>query len=107
MDELYSIADIYITKPGGLSVSEALRWQLPILVSHLLPGQEQHNFKYLLANGLVMPKSNDIVSQALEELETGRFRQALKHNGKLNKLFNGQDILLEGINLALANQDPS
>ncbi|MDR3642354.1 MAG: glycosyltransferase [Candidatus Doudnabacteria bacterium] len=87
MDELYAIADVFITKPGGLSVSEALRWNLPMIISHLLPGQEQYNFDYLLHNHLVMPKYGKIAEQAIDEVRSGSFRAALKSNPKLDVLF--------------------
>jgi processive 1,2-diacylglycerol beta-glucosyltransferase len=80
MDELYAIADVFITKPGGLSISEALRWKLPIIISHMLPGQEQYNFSYLLKHNLVIPKAKDIAAEALEEMKSGNFRALLKNN---------------------------
>ena len=96
MDELYAIADVFITKPGGLSVSEALRWFLPMIISHMLPGQEQYNFDYLLHNGFVMPHYGDIAAQALEEVTTGSFKKALQHNPNLGKLF-PQDAALAAV----------
>jgi processive 1,2-diacylglycerol beta-glucosyltransferase len=87
MDELYAIADVFITKPGGLSVSEALSWKLPMIISHLLPGQEQYNYDYLLYHNLVMPKYGDMAAQALGEAKSGSFRAALKSNPQLELLF--------------------
>ncbi len=59
MDELYSTADVFITKPGGMSVSESLKWNLPVIVTHKLPGQESLNCEYLKSKGLaeIMPKN--------------------------------------------------
>jgi processive 1,2-diacylglycerol beta-glucosyltransferase len=101
MDELYAVADIFITKPGGLSVSEALRWGLPMIISHLLPGQEEWNHSYLLKHHLVMDKSADVPAQTLEELSTGRFKKALALNLEHQNLFNGQKDLVEAINTSL------
>ena len=101
MEELYAIADVFITKPGGLSVSEALRWNLPIIVSHLLPGQEKWNFEYLLKHGLVMPKVQNIASQAVEELSSGAFKKSLITNPDLQKLFNGQNMLIQAVSESL------
>ena len=88
MEELYAIADIFITKAGGLSVAEGLYWNLPIIISHLLPGQEQHNYNYLLEKELVMPKPKNLVEEVLEEVKTGKFRQKLKANSAAQNLFN-------------------
>lgn len=49
---LMSASDILITKPGGLTVSEALVKRLPIIITSAIPGQEERNAKYLLSNGI-------------------------------------------------------
>lgn len=60
MEELYAISDVFITKPGGLSVAEALAWDLPIVITHNLPGQEELNAKYLKAKGLAVVWPNNL-----------------------------------------------
>ncbi|SHK40379.1 MGDG synthase family glycosyltransferase [Paramaledivibacter caminithermalis] len=55
MDE----ADILISKPGGLTVSEAIVKRLPILIPYMLPGQEEDNAEFLLNSGIAM-MVNDI-----------------------------------------------
>ena len=47
MDELMSVADVMVTKPGGLSISEALVKKLPMLFFSAIPGQETNNIKVL------------------------------------------------------------
>lgn len=94
MDELYAIADIFISKAGALSISEALLWKLPILVSHLLPGQEAHNYSYLLEKGLVMPEPINVFDSILEELEAGNFKKSISQNAQLQNIIgNGQRVL--------------
>ncbi|MDF2572855.1 MAG: ugtP 1 [Sporomusa sp.] len=46
--ELMSIADLLISKPGGMSASEALAMGLPLIIYHPIPGQEEANTRYLL-----------------------------------------------------------
>lgn len=53
MSDLYQIADVFMTKPGGLSVAEAGQFGLPIIVTHTLPGQEELNLDYLVTGGYV------------------------------------------------------
>ncbi len=36
-------SDLIITKPGGLTVTEALASNLPLLVFNSIPGQEEDN----------------------------------------------------------------
>ena len=53
MDDLYNRVDAIITKPGGVTVSEALRKRIPIFIHSALPGQEDINLQYLTENHLV------------------------------------------------------
>ncbi len=56
--ELMAVSDLMITKPGGLSTSEAIAQELPMLLYRPLPGQEQDNAKYLLKSGVAMQANN-------------------------------------------------
>ena len=78
--ELAAIANVVVTKPGGLTVAECLEQRVPILVSHFLPGQERLNIEYLKRHGLIMPLSKDYYSTVKSELETGMFAAKLKEN---------------------------
>ncbi|MBU2702026.1 2-amino-4-hydroxy-6-hydroxymethyldihydropteridine diphosphokinase [Sporomusaceae bacterium BoRhaA] len=56
--ELMAVADLLITKPGGLTTAEALAAQLPLLIYHPIPGQEQANTQHLLDEGAAMLAEN-------------------------------------------------
>jgi processive 1,2-diacylglycerol beta-glucosyltransferase len=45
-------ADLVITKPGGLTITEALYLQKPLLLYSPIPGQEEANVKFLEKNNL-------------------------------------------------------
>lgn len=45
--QLMSAADILITKPGGLTCSEALAKQVPMILTNPIPGQEERNVRFL------------------------------------------------------------
>ncbi|BDE06365.1 UDP-glucuronosyltransferase [Vulcanimicrobium alpinum] len=47
-------ADVLVTKPGGLSTSEALAARVPLVLLPPLPGQEQRNARYLTARGAAL-----------------------------------------------------
>ena len=47
MDELMSVSNVMVTKPGGLSISEALVKGLPMIFFSAIPGQETNNIKVL------------------------------------------------------------
>lgn len=45
-------ADLYLTKPGGLTTSEAIAKELPMMLIDAVPGLETRNFNFLIANGV-------------------------------------------------------
>lgn len=51
MQELMAVSELIITKPGGLTSSEALALGKPIFVLNPIPGQEAANSDFLLEHG--------------------------------------------------------
>jgi processive 1,2-diacylglycerol beta-glucosyltransferase len=51
MHELMAVAELIITKPGGLTSSEALAMGKPLLILDPIPGQEAANSDFLLERG--------------------------------------------------------
>jgi processive 1,2-diacylglycerol beta-glucosyltransferase len=51
MHELMAVADLIITKPGGLTSSEALAMGKPLFILNPIPGQEAANSDFLLEHG--------------------------------------------------------
>lgn len=49
---LMDAADLYLTKPGGISISEAIAKQLPMVLVNIVAGCEQHNLRYCLERGM-------------------------------------------------------
>ena len=45
--ELMAAADVLVTKPGGLTISEALTMGLPMVLTHPIPGPEERHVRYL------------------------------------------------------------
>ena len=58
MDELMAASDILITKPGGITVSEALASKLPMILIEPIPGQEEANADYLMEKGAAVKARN-------------------------------------------------
>jgi processive 1,2-diacylglycerol beta-glucosyltransferase len=56
--EWMQAADVVVTKPGGLTVAEALASALPIVIVNPIPGQETRNSDYLLEHGAALKVSN-------------------------------------------------
>ena len=68
MNALYSQADAIITKPGGVTLSEALNKRLPIFIHSSLPGQEYINKEYLSGKKLIysLDQNKNITDQLAE-----------------------------------------
>ncbi len=49
---LMDSADLYLTKPGGISVSEAATKQLPMVLMSVVAGCEQYNLRYFVEHGM-------------------------------------------------------
>jgi processive 1,2-diacylglycerol beta-glucosyltransferase len=58
MDELMAAADVVVTKPGGLTTSEALARGAAMVLVNPIPGQESRNSDFLLENGAAIKINN-------------------------------------------------
>ena len=54
VDQLMSASDMIVTKPGGLTVSEAIAKCLPMVLIDPIPGQEDRNMDFLTNHGMAM-----------------------------------------------------
>lgn len=96
MHELMTVADVMVTKPGGLSISEALVSQLPLVFFNAIPGQEAGNVRVLREYGIGVQASSvkDIVAE-LEKMRASRdvYLAALKRTQLLAHPSSVRDIL--------------
>jgi processive 1,2-diacylglycerol beta-glucosyltransferase len=58
IDELMTIADLVISKPGGLTTSEALARGVGMVIVNPIPGQESRNSDFLLEQGAAIKVNN-------------------------------------------------
>jgi len=76
VDLLMSASDCIVTKPGGLTTSEALAKGLFIIMPTTFPGQEERNSEFLLSNGLAMRASKTFpLEECVYEFLHNRERQ--------------------------------
>ena len=67
--ELMSISDLVVTKPGGLTTSESLASNLPMVIINPIPGQEEENAEFLESKGIgIWLKKSDDASKIIEDL---------------------------------------
>ncbi len=55
---LMEYSDLIITKPGGLTITEAINKTLPIIIPFCIPGQEMQNTDFLTSNGYALYVDN-------------------------------------------------
>lgn len=66
---LMHISSLVVTKPGGLTSSESLASNLPILIINPIPGQEEENAEFLEASGsAVWLKKDDNIDDVINNL---------------------------------------
>ena len=83
--ELMSISTIVVTKPGGLTTSESLASDLPMLVINPIPGQEEENAEFLEAHNVaVWLKKNDEPNTVINDLfKNPEKLEQMRKNAKL------------------------
>src|SRR5205085_11702787 len=82
MDELMAVADVVLSKPGGLTTSEVLARGAVMAIVNPIPGQESRNSDFLLASGAAIKINNaGTLPFKLEQLlSDGKRLEQLKSN---------------------------
>jgi processive 1,2-diacylglycerol beta-glucosyltransferase len=78
-------ADVLVTKPGGLTTSEALAARVPLVLLRPLPGQEERNARYLVSRGAALRASRpgDLARAVDAVLGGGRIADRLRESAAL------------------------
>lgn len=58
IDVLMDYSDLIISKPGGLTSTEAINKKLPLIIPFVIPGQETENLEVLQSNGCAIYLNN-------------------------------------------------
>ena len=90
-------ADVLLTKPGGLSVTEALVARLPMVLVKPLGGQEERNTRYLLERrAALFAETEEEVGLAAQRLleRTAERRRLLEHAEPLRRPEAAADVAL-------------
>ena len=85
MREWMQSSDIFVTKAGGVTISEALASNVPLILFDPIPGQEMENALYFekkkMAN--IAHKDEDVI-QLISTLLNSEELNSLKENMKIN-----------------------
>ena len=82
IDEYLRLADVIITKPGGLSATECIVLGKPMILISPIPGQEEHNAEYILEHGfgVIARAPDDLLYYVEKELDALAVRVKEKQN---------------------------
>lgn len=102
---LMNMADIVITKPGGITSSECLAMVKPILIINPIPGQEALNTLFFLNNGVAMKASDtepilhvvDIIFEKPIRIE--QMKEMCRILNKKNSAYDAAEIIYESIKI--------
>lgn len=92
--ELMSISDVVITKPGGLTTTESIASELPIIVINPLPGQEEQNAEFIEKSQVgIWLKKEDNIREKLEIINNENALEQMRNKAKtLAKKTSTRDI---------------
>ncbi len=107
--DIMESSDILITKPGGLTISEAMAKRLPMIIPYYIPGQEKENLDFLVKNGLAIyvykikeiknlieylmnnPRILDNMKENMEKTYSGFSNEGIVYLGKALIEYNSYD----------------
>lgn len=77
--DLMAAGTVLVTKPGGMSCTEALASGLPQVLYHLIPGQEEDNAAAMVryGAGVMVQRSADILGETLKILTSTDHRRRM------------------------------
>lgn len=83
--ELMSISDLVVSKPGGLTTSESLASNLPMIIINPIPGQEEENAEFLEKNGSgIWIRKHDSAYEIFKDLFSNYKKlETMKNNTKI------------------------
>lgn len=84
VSQYMQISDVVVTKPGGLTTTEAIFSSLPIIFFDAIPGQEEQNANFILRNniGMRISKSQKDITSLINIIDNKEELLKMKENIK-------------------------
>nr|WP_239589222.1 diglucosyl diacylglycerol synthase [Metabacillus crassostreae] len=97
IDELYRIASCMITKPGGITLTEATALGVPVILYKPVPGQEKENALYFEGKkaAIIVNQIEDIFDEVNNLLGDEKRLNQMKDNIKKIHVPQSADLILE------------
>ncbi len=99
VDELYQITSCMITKPGGITLTEATALGVPVILFKPVPGQEKENALFFEQNraAIVVNQIEDMADEVDKLLSDQEKLEEMKKNIKKIHVPHSADLILEDI----------
>ncbi|MCY7495732.1 diglucosyl diacylglycerol synthase [Bacillus safensis] len=99
IDELFRVTDCMITKPGGITLTEATAIGVPVILYKPVPGQEKENALFFEDYGaaIVINRHEDILESVTNLLQDEEKLETMKQNMKNLHLKHSSQTILEDI----------
>lgn len=99
IDELFRVTDCMITKPGGITLTEATAIGVPVILYKPVPGQEKENALFFEDYGaaIVINRHEDILESVTNLLQDEEKLESMKQNIKKLHLKHSSQTILEDI----------
>ena len=95
MNDLLASVDILVSKPGGLTTTESLLKDLPMIVPYCIPGQEEENLDFLTNCGAALRATKKYKLPVLLKVlidDTSRLDMLKKNIESIRKIDSAQSI---------------
>ncbi|KGR91747.1 hypothetical protein CD30_03990 [Ureibacillus massiliensis 4400831 = CIP 108448 = CCUG 49529] len=99
MDELMKMATVMVTKPGGITLSEALAVQVPLILYRPVPGQEKENALFFESKGaaIQVERPSLLLGSILNLLEDEKLRLSMKKSMKALYNENSSEVICQDV----------
>ena len=95
MNDLLSCVDILVSKPGGLTTTESLLKEVPMIIPYFIPGQEEENLDFLSNCGASLRTSKKYTLSVILKVlidNPDRLEMTKQNIRSIKKLNASQDI---------------
>ncbi|UYO34199.1 diglucosyl diacylglycerol synthase [Bacillus zhangzhouensis] len=99
IDELFRVTDCMITKPGGITLTEATAIGVPVILYKPVPGQEKENALFFEDYGaaIVINRHEDILASVTNLLQDEEKLETMKQNMKKLHIKQSSQTILKDI----------